>query len=108
LKNDISDSVTDRRIVFGAFGKPVAVLGMVIRENTNVTADTIAVGKSTNNLMLGIRKDMTMEIGYNGTDFVEGQKTVVIKTRVAFGVRDAKATIYSATAAADILSITKA
>jgi hypothetical protein len=104
LKNDISDSVSDRRIVFGAFGEPVAVLGLTIRKNTNVTADTMAVGKM-GTLMLGIRKDMTMEIGYNGTDLTEGQKTVVIKTRVAFGVRDAKATVYSATVAADIVSI---
>jgi len=105
LKNAMEDSVQDRRIVFGAFGEPVAVLGLAIRKNTNVTADTMAVGKM-GALMLGIRKDMTMEIGYNGTDLTEGQKTVVIKTRVAFGVRDALATVYTATVDADITAIT--
>lgn len=105
LKNAMEDSVQDRRISFGAYGEPVAVLGLAIRKNAFVTADTMAVGLSKK-WMLGIRRDMTMEIGYNGTDFVEGQKTVVIKTRIAFGVRDALATVYTATAAANIISIT--
>jgi len=104
LKNAMADSVQDRRIVFGAFGEPISIDGLTILKNTNVGADAVAVGKLSTQL-LGIRKDMTMEIGYNGTDFVEGQKTVVIKTRVAFGVRDALATIYTATATADISSI---
>lgn len=105
LKNAIDDSVADRRVVFGAFGEPISVCGLTILKNTNIGADAVAVG-NLSKLLLGIRKDMTMEIGYNGTDFVEGQKTVVIKTRVAFGVEDALATIYTSQAAADIDSIT--
>ncbi len=38
---------------------------------------------------------MTMEIAYNGTDLTEGQKTVVVKVRVAFAVRDKAGVIYS-------------
>jgi hypothetical protein len=105
LKNAMEDSVNDRRIIFGAYGEPVAVHGMKILRSTAVTADTLAVGQMKQ-LMLGVRKDMTMEIGNNGTDLTEGQKTVVIKVRIAFGVRDALATIYTATAAADTASIT--
>lgn len=105
LKNAMDDSVNDRRIVFGAFGQPVAILGMAIKVNTAMAADSLAVSQNKQ-LLLGIRKDMTMEIGYNGTDFIEGQKTVVIKTRVAFGVRDPLATIYTSTVTADIAAIT--
>ena len=107
LKNDISDSVLDRRIVFNSIGVPVAIMGLMIKTSTSITADTLAVVDSRQ-LMIGVRKDMTMEIGYNGTDFTEGQKTVVIKTRVAFGVRDALAVIYSSGIAADIVIINNA
>lgn len=47
-------------------------------------------------MLIGKGKEMTMEIGYNGTDLTEGQKTVVFKTRVAFAVRDKLGVIYSA------------
>jgi hypothetical protein len=56
-------------------------------------------------LMIGIRKDMTMEIGYNSTDLTEGQKTVVIKVRNAFGVRDKAAVIYSDDISTDVTAI---
>jgi hypothetical protein len=35
-----------------------------------------------------------MEIGYNGTDFVEGQKTVKLSVRLALGVRDKAGVVY--------------
>ena len=50
---------------------------------------------------------MTMEIGYNGTDFTEGQKTVVLKTRLAFAVRDEAAVIYCSGLAAAVSAITQ-
>jgi len=55
--------------------------------------------------VIGKRKDMTLEIGYNGTDFTEGQKTVMIKVRVAFAVRDKAGVIYSDGLAAALATI---
>jgi myosin heavy subunit len=92
-KNSFEDSQSDRRVVYDAIGNPVAVCGLRIIISTAITADTCIV--LDNSLpWIGKRKDMTMEIGYNGTDFVEGQKTVVIKVRIAFGVRDKAGVIY--------------
>lgn len=107
LKNAIEDSVMDRRVVFNSLGDPVSVSGMIIHKSTAITANTMAVLDSKQ-LMMGIRRDMTMEIGYNGTDLTEGQKTVVIKIRVAFGVRDKAAVIYCDDIASDVTSINKA
>lgn len=92
-KNAFEDSRMDRRVVFDAIGNPVRVVGLRIVRSTSITANTFLVFDSKQT-MIGKRKDMTMEIGYNGTDLTEGQKTVVLKTRLAFGVRDKAAIIY--------------
>lgn len=104
LKNDIADSVMDRRVVFDAQGYPVSVCGLRIKKNTEVTADTLFV-IDRNQLQIGVRKDMNMEIGRNGTDLTEGQRTVVLKIRVAFGVRNKLGVVYSATVATDVAAI---
>ena len=56
--------------------------------------------------MIGKRKDLTMVMGYNGTDLTEGQQTVVLKVRIAFGVRDPLAVIYCSGLAAGVTNIT--
>jgi len=106
LKDAMDNSVADRRITFDAIGNPLSVCGLIIRNSSSITANTLVVD-DRNQLMLGVRKDMTIEIGYNGTDLTEGQKTVMIKVRVAFGVRDQAAVIYSSDIDSDIASITK-
>lgn len=104
LQNAFEDSKMDRRVQYSPIGDPVFVKGLRILQSTAITADTLAVADSKQ-LMLGNRNDMTMEIGYNGTDLTEGQKTVVMKTRLAFGVRDKAAVIYSDSVADDIDAI---
>lgn len=94
LKDLLNNSISDRRISFDPYGRPVFVSGLRIFKSTGIAANTMAVVDSKQ-LIIGKRKDMTMEIGYNGTDLTEGQKTVVVKVRVAFAVRDAAAVIYS-------------
>jgi hypothetical protein len=94
LKDLLNNSISDRRITFDALGRPVYVDGLRIYESTGITADTMFVGDSKQ-LSIGERKGMTMEIGYNGTDLSEGQKTVVFKNRIAFAVRDKAAIVYS-------------
>ena len=104
-KDQIDNTIQDRRLVFDTFGNLVAFNGLRIIQSSSQTADTLAVLDSKQ-LMIGKRKEMTMEIGYNGTDFTEGQKTVVIKTRLAFGVRDEAAVIYCSGLAAAVAAIT--
>lgn len=104
-KDQLDNSINDRRVAFSLFGEPVMICGMRIIKSTAITANT-AVVLDSKQLMIGKRKDMTMEIGYNAADFTEGQKTLVIKIRVAFGVRDKAAVIYSSDIDADVTAIT--
>lgn len=92
-KDQLDNSKLDRRVVFSVIGEPTMVCGMRIINTNAITADTLAVLDSKQ-LIIGKRRDMTMEIGYNAADLTEGQKTVVIKIRLAFGVRDPLAVIY--------------
>ena len=94
LKDLLNNSISDRRISFDALGRPVFVQGLRIFKSTGITANTMAVVDSSQ-LIIGKRKEMTMEIGHNAADLTEGQKTVVVKVRVAFAVRDKAGVIYS-------------
>jgi len=104
LKDGLDNSILDRRMRFDAMGNPVSVSGMRIIASTSVVQDT-AIVLDSSKTVIGKRKDMTLEIGYNGTDFTEGQKTVMIKVRVAFAVRDKAGVIYSDGLAAALATI---
>ncbi len=92
-KNTFEDSQYDRRVQYDVLGTPVNVGGLRILESTSINENELIVFDSKQP-WIGRRKEMTMEIGYNGTDLTEGQKTVVIKIRLAFGVRDKAGIIY--------------
>lgn len=104
-KDQLDNSINDRRLVYSLYGQPAMVCGLrIITSTVAALAGGIIVLDSAQ-LMIGKRKDMTIEVGFNGTDLTEGQKTVVIKIRLAFGVRDAAGVIYAAditTAISDI------
>ena len=104
-KDQLDNSKFDRRIAYNVLGEPVSICGMRLILTEAITADTVAVLDSKQ-LMIGKRKDLTMEIGYNGTDLTEGQRTVVLKVRLAFGVRDNLAVIYCGGLAAAVTAIT--
>jgi hypothetical protein len=105
-KDQLDNSIVDRRVVWSTTGEPTMVCGMRIIKSTAITADTLAVVDSQQ-LMIGKKKEMTMEMGYNAADLTEGQKTVVLKVRVAFGVRDPLAVIYCGGLDAAITDINK-
>jgi HK97 family phage major capsid protein len=104
LKDQLDNSISDRRLVFNADGDLVKIAGLRVVENDYITADTAIVG-DTAQAMIGVRKAMTMEIGLNSTDFTEGQKTVRLGLRLAFGVRDKAAFQYSSGLTADLATI---
>lgn len=105
VKDQLDNSISDRRIVYSTLGAPIALGGMVIRKNSNIPANAAVVLKN-DMVQIGDRKQMQLEIGYNGTDFTEGQKTVRISVRLAFAVRDPLAVIYCADLAAAVTDIT--
>lgn len=104
-KDLLNNSIADKRLQFNANGDLVKIAGLTVFENDSITANTCIVG-ATNKLKIGIRKGSTMQIGYNGTDFTEGQKTVKVNLRLAFGVRDKAAFQYSSDMATDVTTIT--
>jgi hypothetical protein len=106
LKDQLDNSITDRRVAFNALGVPVAICGLMIRSNSNQTVNTLSVLDSKQ-LQIGDRKQMTMEVGYDGNDFTEGFKTVRINVRLAFAVRDEAAVIYCSDLSQAITDITK-
>lgn len=106
-KDELNNSITDRRVVFSQTGEPTLIAGMrVIKTAATAFATDACVVCDSKQLMIGKRKDMTMDIGYNGTDLTEGQKTVVIKVRLAFGVRDKAAVIYASSLDSAVTDIT--
>lgn len=103
-KNSFDDSKSDRRVQFDNLGNPVSVCGLRIIKSNDLATTALLVLDNTQP-WIGRRRDMTMEIGYNGTDLVEGQKTVIMKVRLAFGVRDKAAIIYVSDIAAGIAAL---
>lgn len=95
-KDELNNSIQDRRVVYSVTGEPTSICGMQIKVTaaTDFATDACVVCDSKQ-LLLGRRKDMTMEIGYNAADLTEGQKTIVIKARLAFAVRDPLGVIYA-------------
>lgn len=106
LKDQLDNSISDRRLVFAADGTLVKIAGLTVVENDQITAGTCVVGDSAQ-AMIGVRKALSLEIALDGTDFTEGQKTVRLTIRLAFGVRDKAAFQYSADMASDLATITK-
>lgn len=105
-RNELNDSRRDNRVVFNTIGEPTFICGLAVKKSSDIADGSLAV-LDTMQTRIGIRKDMTMEILYNGTDATEGQKTAVLKTRVAFGVRDKAAVIYVANITTAINTINK-
>jgi hypothetical protein len=100
LKNSLDDSVRDNRLVF-VNGNLVSICGLRVIKSTAITANTCFVGAIQQVALLGVRQNMTMEIGLNGSDFTERQRTARVGLRVAFGVGDPLGIIYCADMATD-------
>jgi hypothetical protein len=61
-KDQLDNSKFDRRLVYNAIGEPVAICGMRLVLSEAIAAASVAVCDSSQ-LMIGKRKDLTMEIG---------------------------------------------
>lgn len=94
-KNTLDDSRNDRRVAFGAQGQVVGVSGLTILRSPEIAVKAF-ITFDNRQPWIGKRKEMTMEIGLNGTDFRQGQKSVRIGIRCAFGVRDKMGICYVA------------
>jgi hypothetical protein len=107
LKNSLDDSVSDRRIAFNQFGEPVSVAGLAIIKSVAVTANQVVV-MDRMQALIGKRRDLTLDMQRDGTDFTEGQITVRLSARLAFAVLDKAAVVYSDDIATDVAAINSA
>ena len=105
LKDQLDNSIMDRRIKFDGIGNPVNVCGLNIKLTEDMTSDQCVVGDNKQ-AMLGIRQTMEFAIGLSGDNFRDGEKTARISVRMAFAVRDKAAFIWSNTVDDDIATIT--
>lgn len=69
---------------------PMSLLGVPVAISDAITENTGLVGDFRDFSILAERRGVNIEVGYTGTQFVEGKKTVRADLRAAFGVlRDA-------------------
>ena len=105
LKDQLDNSISDRRVRFDTMGNPVNIAGCIIKATTDMPADQCVVGMNVKN-QLGVRKNMEFQIGLSGDNFRDGERTARISIRIAYAVRDKAAFIWSNGIAAAIATIT--
>jgi len=93
-----------------ANGKVSSIAGCAIIDNVNVPYDVTTgkylIGVNTmESAEIGLRRDITMEIGWDTDDIRKRMVTVVFYIRVAFGIKDTGTIIVSDNVGADISTI---
>lgn len=106
LKNELNDSVRDNRVVF-TNGVLTSICGLAVRRSSKITTNTCFVGAINQVALLGMRKNLSLEFGYNSTDFTERQITARVGLRAAFGVGDPLGVVYCSAMDTQLDNITK-
>lgn len=96
-----------RGIVYDKNGNLIRIHGLAVIRNKKQSTDTCTV-MWNEAAEMGIREDVSFEIGTDGNDLTEGMRTIVFRMRVAFGVGKPAAIIYSDGIIADVAIINKA
>lgn len=104
LKDQLDNSIMDRRVKFDNLGNPINIAGCVIKATTDMPTDQCVVGQMAKN-QLGVRKNMEFQIGLSGDNFRDGERTARISIRIAYAVRDKAAFIWSNAITDDISTI---
>ncbi len=107
LKDLNENSKFNRAVKYDNMGNVVSVLGLRLMKNKQITANTMVV-LDNSKTAIGIRKDITMQIGLDSDDLTKGMRTIVFGMRLAFGVKDAGAVIYTTDIETSISDINKA
>jgi len=106
LKDLSTNLLNARGIVYDKNGNLVRLHGLAIFKNKKVGADACVVFWNEA-AEIGIREDVSFEIGTDGSDLTERMRTIVFWMREAFGVGKPAAIIYSDAVEADIAVINK-
>ena len=106
LKDLDENYLQARGIVYDAMGNLVRVHGLTVIKNKKPTTSKVTV-MWNEAAEIGIRDDISFEIGLDGNDLTEGMRTIVFDMRAAFGVGKAASIIVSTDPTADIATIDK-
>jgi hypothetical protein len=106
-KDQLGNSLTNRNVVFDAFGNVVSIWGLTVIKNKAQTVDRVTV-LWNEAAEIGLLEDISFEIGTNASDLTEGMRTIVFWMRAAFGVGKPGAIFLSSDPDTDIATITEA
>lgn len=101
LRDSNKNSLMDRRVQFSPTGEITAMAGLSTRKTRVMNETAVWVG-STPSQIIGIRENVMMQVGLNGTDFEDHNISTKWWGRFAYGVKDALANVYTADFNADI------
>lgn len=100
LRDENNNSLQDRRVTFNA-GNIVNMSGLVTKESRVMNRNAVFV-TSTPSEIIGIRKNVMMQVGLNADDFATHNISTKFWGRFAYGCKDALANIYTSDFNADI------
>ena len=105
LKDADKNYLKSRGLVFDDNGILIRLHGLSVVVNKKIGVNGVAV-MWNEAAEIGIREDISFEVGLNGNDLEEGMRTIVFHLRVAFGVGKAGSIIYSDDIDADVILMT--
>jgi len=103
-KND--NNVADRRMSFGTDGQLARVSGLAVRE-TRLLPDTYLVSV-TNMNRIGVRKNLTVNVGFNADDLSKRRLSTVWTILWAYGSQNVNSNIWTSSIDADLAIINEA
>jgi len=107
LKDLNENSKYNRIVKYDNMGNLVSVAGLRVMKNKQITANTCFVA-DVRYQKIGIRKDITMQIGLDSDDLTTGMRTIVFGMRAAYGGKDSGSVIYCADVDTAVSDINKA
>jgi HK97 family phage major capsid protein len=93
LKDLNENSKFNRIVKYDSMGNLVSIAGLRVMDNKQITANTCFVA-DVRYQKIGVRKDITMQIGLDSDDLTTGMRTIVFGMRAAYGGKDANSVIY--------------
>jgi HK97 family phage major capsid protein len=93
LKDEDKNYLQSRGLIFDKNGNLIRVSGLFVAKTKQIAVNECIVMWS-DAVEIGLREDVTVEIGLDGNDFTEGMRTIMFEFRAAFGGSKPAAVIY--------------
>jgi len=94
LRDSNGNSIVDRRVQFSPTGEITGMSGLATRKNKTMKEFAVLVS-ATPSEIIGMRENIMMQVGLNGTDFADHNISTKFWGRFAYGAKDPSANIYT-------------